>query len=481
VEQTCRNWKCNDCPAGKYNDGAGTEPCKSCSTREQDTCPDGSLVGCGGASAGECKVVPCPDGSEGENVKLGCTCREGFVGSIVPSDEEPYYSGQCFKVCDQCPAKDPEATQLYKTELQHGVDVLTGVRSSRRIFMQNAFQVASRTSSQTKKISTVSRSLDAVANEISREFGFDASASLSGSAPTKYGAISASLTATFSGTEASSIATSTLRENTKTFSWTSRLNFILEAAVSNFTALDAGFKQDVAALRVDDSFSTFRSLFHRYGTHYVESADIGAKTDFFMTVSTSFSSATSESFLSDCFSWAVEAGAAFEGVGGLGLEATGSYGETECKGESSSATTERFAEEAEMQHHAQGGITELLSCGEPSTRFSNYVSSPCLNDNNAEVFPNTLKPIWMLFRDAAPGQDYEVADAAEFYFFKYLTEKGTLLSGEQNPDRMCDSYATWKAHGKSCVMTAEDSRGTSAVPLFAVLVMGAFCALAPGL
>jgi len=42
-----------------------------------------------------CQIKICPDNSVGINVLSGCTCSVGYVGTIVASFEDPFYTGSC--------------------------------------------------------------------------------------------------------------------------------------------------------------------------------------------------------------------------------------------------------------------------------------------------------------------------------------------------------------------------------------------------
>ena len=42
-----------------------------------------------------CDAVPCPTNSSGVDVASGCTCNDGFAGTIMPTAMAPYYSGVC--------------------------------------------------------------------------------------------------------------------------------------------------------------------------------------------------------------------------------------------------------------------------------------------------------------------------------------------------------------------------------------------------
>jgi len=355
----------------------------------------------------------------------------------------PYYKGHCFPLCDTCPSADAVGTPLYKTELQRGVNVLSGDGGSRNIFAQNAFSVVNKTSSATHRVAADARDMLAVRDMISNEFGWDASAGLSGKA--KFGVVSANATATFAGSTVYKAAQSAIQKNSRSFSWIRRRFFLFEAFVSNYSELDPGFKAAVAALSATDSYSTFKALFERYGTHYASSANIGASLDVYMTTSSSFAALASTEFREKCFEWAVAAGLAFDGLlgGAFDVWLSGSYGEGKCEGTRNSETASTFFEQAEIRQHAKGGRVEMLSCGYPTWRFDNYTDGACLHEGNAEVFPNELRPIWDLFQDAAPQLSLEVRDAAEFYFLKYMTEEGTLVDGTRNPDQLRESYMDW--------------------------------------
>ena len=45
-----------------------------------------------------CTGVECPTNTNGTDVPTGCGCSVGFWGSILPTDESPFYSGQCVGV-----------------------------------------------------------------------------------------------------------------------------------------------------------------------------------------------------------------------------------------------------------------------------------------------------------------------------------------------------------------------------------------------
>jgi len=90
----------------------------------------------------------------------------------------------------------------------------------------------------------------------------------------------------------------------------------------------------------------------------------------------------------------------------------------------------------------------MLLCDKPDARFLNWIAEPCLGEMNAEVFASKLDPIWTVLADAVPGVAPGVMSAAEYYFFMYITEEGTLADGTPNPDQFRDSYAEFLKYGK---------------------------------
>lgn len=52
-----------------------------------------------------CTAVDCPSLSTGDSVETGCTCDDGYSGTIIATDVAPFYSGSCEEeVSTPCPS-----------------------------------------------------------------------------------------------------------------------------------------------------------------------------------------------------------------------------------------------------------------------------------------------------------------------------------------------------------------------------------------